>query len=572
MRRFNLVAAAVAILLASAAPVPPPQVPPVGAREGLASSAMVAAANPHAVEAGLRVLRAGGSAIDAAVAVQATLGLVEPQSSGLGGGGFLVHYDARTREVRVYDGRETAPAGARANMFLGPDGKPLPFVQAVLSGRATGAPGAVAALAMAQKRHGRLPWQRLFAYPETLAGDGFLVSPRLARFTNGDQPQAAAPDAARYFSGPDGRRLQVGERLVNRAYAQTLSALARQGPAAILTGPLAREIEARVHAPPLPGTLTAADLASYHPRTYEAVCGPYRVYLVCTAAPPSSGAALLLGLAILQRTDIASRGPSDAQAWFLFAEASRLMYADRDRYFADPAFVRVPVPGLLDPAYAARRAALIGKSAGPAPEAGLPTGAPAAGEGLTREPAGTSHFVVVDRWGNTVSMTTTVESVFGTGRMAGGFFLNNQMTDFSFTPVDAAGRPVPNAVAPGKRPRSSMSPVIVLDRQGRFVAALGSPGGNSIPAYNLKALVGLLDWGLSMQQAIELPNLVARGESFAGEVDRFAPGVIDGLKARGIAVRPFSRQEESGLHGVRARGGRLEGGADPRREGVARGF
>jgi gamma-glutamyltranspeptidase/glutathione hydrolase len=532
---------------------------------------MVAAANPHAVDAGLDVLRKGGSAIDAAVAVQATLGLVEPQSSGLGGGAFMVYYDARTREVTYYDGRETAPTSATRDLFLDADGRPLSFLEAVVSGRATGVPGAIPMLARAQREHGKRPWRTLFDGAIALAEQGFTVTPRLSSMINGRAPQASRPDVVAYFSNPDGSRMKAGDVLKNPAYARTLRALAAD-PAALHHGKIAADIVAKVSQAPLPGGLTAGDLAGYAPREGDAVCGPYRIYTVCSAAPPSSGPALLEALGLLERTDIASRGPSDPQAWYLFAAASRLMYADRDAYFGDPAFVTVPVGGLLDPAYLDARARLIGPRAAPAaPAPGRPRGAPVAGADATSEVPGTSHMVIVDAEGNVVSMTTTVESIFGTGRMADGFFLNNQLTDFSFWPVDKAGRPVANAPAGGKRPRSSMSPVIVLDRQGRFVAALGSPGGNSILAYNLKALVGILDWKLSMQQAIDLPNLIARGESFAGEAEKFAPGVIQGLAERGVVVKP-GRGEDSGLHGVMVRDGKLEGGADRRREGQARGL
>ena len=546
-----------------------PERPDLAAGKG---PVMVAAANPLAVEAGLAVLRRGGTAVDAAVAVQAVLGLVEPQSSGLGGGAFLVHYDARTRAVTAYDGRETAPAGARPDMFMGADGRPLPFFQAVLSGRSTGVPGAVAMLARAQKDHGRLAWSGLFVDAERLADEGFVVSPRLAGLIASTLPQAAAPDAVRYFTGPDGARLKAGDRLANAAYARTLRAIAARGPAGLLTGETASAIVARTAAEPLAGTLTLADMAAYRPKQAPALCQPYRIYRICTANPASSGVSLLQALAMLEKTDIASRGPADPVAWVQLAQAERLMYADRDRYIGDPAFVAVPVRGLLDPAYVASRAALIGDRAGPAPSPGKPPGAPRRAHDRTAEPGGTSHFVVVDGEGNVVSMTTTVESIFGSGRMAAGFFLNNQLTDFSFSPTDPDGAAAANAVAPGKRPRSSMSPVIVLDRQGRFVAAVGSPGGSSILSYNLKALVGVLDWGLTMQQAIDLPNLVARGDSFTSEPARYPPGVVEALAERGIVFRATGG-ENSGLHGVIVRdGGRLEGGADSRREGVARGF
>jgi gamma-glutamyltranspeptidase/glutathione hydrolase len=526
----------------------------------------VAAANPYAVEAGLEVLRAGGSAVDAAVAVQAMLGLVEPQSSGLGGGAFLMHYQAATGQVTAFDGREAAPAGATPGMFLQADGEPMPWREGVLSGRATGVPGAIAMLGVAQHRFGRLPWGTLFGPAIRAAEEGIRTPARLARFANGDWPQAKLEDAQRMFARPGGQRIQAGDPYVNAAYGATLRQLATRGPRALLEPPISSRIIARTQAGPLPGTLTQADFDAYQPRSVEPVCGPFRVYVVCVPPPPSSGVSLLQLLAMLDRTDIAGRGPGDPQAWFLFAEASRLMYADRNAYVADPAFVEVPVRGLLDPAYVAARAALIGDVAGPAPAAGRPAGIARAAD-ATREAAGTSHFVVIDAEGNVVSMTTTVESLFGSGRAVDGFFLNNQLTDFSFRPVED-GRPVANAVAGGKRPRSSMSPVIVLDRDGRLVAALGSPGGSAILAYNAKALVGLLAWGLPMQEAIDLPNLIAAGSAFFGEAPKFAPGVLAALGGRGIEVRT-GRGEESGLHGFAVRpDGSLDGAADPRREGT----
>jgi len=529
------------------------------------SQMLVAAANPLAAEAGMRVLREGGSAVDAAVAVQAVLGLVEPQSSGLGGGAFMLHRDAQTGKITAYNGRETAPAGASAAMFLDVDGKPLPFQTAVLSGRSTGVPGAVAMLGLAHREHGRRPWASLFTEAARLGEEGFVVSPRLAGMINGKAVQARTPDASRYFVKADGSRYRAGETLRNPAYAASVRRLAAEGPQALYEGPIAEAIVAKVREEILPGSLSLADLSGYRAKTSDPLCRPYRIYVVCVPPPPSSGVALLQALMLLEHTDVAARGPLDPAAWAQIAEVQRLMYADRDRYVGDPAFVTVPVEALLDRAYVARRAQGITERAAPNPSAGeLPV---KAGPDATLEPAGTSHFVIVDGEGDVVSITTTVESMFGSGRMAGGFFLNNQLTDFSFSPVEADGAPAANAVAPGKQPRSSMSPVIVTDREGRFVAALGSPGGSSILAYNLKALVGVLDWGLGMDEAIELPNLVARGSTFSGEEDRFDGRVLRGLNDRGFIFNGTAA-EGSGLHGAMARGAALEGGADSRREGV----
>jgi len=529
----------------------------------------VTAANPLAVEAGMNVLRRGGSAVDAAIAVEAMLSLVEPQSSGLGGGAFMTHYDAASGRVSIYDGRETAPAGATPGMLIGGNGEALPFREAVISGRATGVPGVVRMLHLAHNEHSRLPWSGLFGDAERTARDGFTISPRLGRMIASRAPQNSTPDVQAYFAEGDGTPLDAGDTLRNPAYAEFLRRLAVQGPDAMYRGQTAQNIVARTSLGPLPGTMTRADLENYRPVVREPLCRPYRIYVICVPPPPSSGVGLLQLMAMLERTDIATRGPGDPQAWYLFAEASRLMYADRDQYVGDPAFTNVPVAGLLDPTYVASRAALIGERAGAPPLAGTPPGATMAARDATREPAGTTHFIVGDAAGNVVSMTATVESIFGSGRMVDGFFLNNEMTDFSFLPRDAAGRPMANAIAPGARPRSSMVPAIILDREGRYVGAIGSPGGNAILAYVGKALVGFIDWGLPMQEAIALPNLIARGGSFAGEVDRFAPGVIEGLRARGVEVRS-GQGEDSGLHGVIWRNGRLDGGADPRREGVFR--
>lgn len=570
MKMSRLVAAVAALLTVSCTQTGLPEPAPVAAPDVSATQQaepFVIAANPLAAQAGQDILKRGGSAIDAAIAVQAMLSLVEPQSSGVGGGAFLTYYDGASGKLTVYDGRETAPAQASPSMFLGPDGKPLGYRDAVVSGRATGVPGAVAMLALVHDEHGALDWNSLFSAAERTAEEGFVISPRLGRFLGMGFPQLATADAAAYFSGPDGNRLTTGDRLKNPEYAAFLRRLAANGPDALYRGSTAAKIVSKTRSAPLEGRMTLSDLADYRPIKREALCNSYRSYRVCVPPPPSSGVGLLQLLSMLEKTDIASRGPGDAQAWFLFAEASRLMYADRDQYVADPAFVSVPVEGLLEPAYVSSRVALISDTASARPEAGNPHGAVQAARDNTREPAGTSHFIVRDAQGNVVSITTTVESIFGTGRMVDGFFLNNQLTDFSFSPTDAKGHPAVNAVAPGKRPRSSMTPTILLDNDGKFAGAIGSAGGNSILAYVAKSLVGAIDWNLSMQEALALPNLVARGSNFGGEVDKFDPAVLEGLVARGVDLKP-GQGEDSGVHAVMIRDGKVDGGFDPRREGV----
>src|SRR5262245_44161788 len=574
MRRFAFLAA---IFFAACAPLQPPASAPAapapaaspasGAAQPLARPAAgVAAANPLAVDAGIEILREGGSAVDAAVAIQAVLGLVEPQSSGLGGGGLLLYYDAATRNIAPFNGREAAPKGATPGMFLDANGEPLSYSEAVLSGRSTGVPGAIVMLGAAHARHGALPWARLFEPAIRDAEDGVAVPKRMARFVNGDSAQAGQPDVRALFSRPDGGPLPAGDTFRNPAHRGTRRQLPTPGPRALLQPPLRDAIIARTHADPRAGTLAPADFDAYQPAVSDPVCGPYLAFLVCVPPPPSSGVSLLQVLAILDRTDIATRGPGDPQSWYLFAMASRLMYADRDQFVADPEFIPVPVQGLLEPHYISRRAALIGPEPGPAPAPGDP--APVQrGADATIEASGTSHFVVIDRDGDIVSMTTTVESLFGSGRAVGGFMLNNQLTDFSFRPEED-GKPVANAVAGGKRPRSSMVPVIVLDASGRAVAALGSPGRSSILAYNAKAIVGLLAWKLPIQDAINLPNVIARGDEYYGELPKLPPGVGNALAARGVVVKS-GRGEESGLHGlVVGADGTVSGAADPRREGV----
>jgi gamma-glutamyltranspeptidase/glutathione hydrolase len=528
---------------------------------------MVAAANPMAVDAGLEILAKGGRAVDAAVAIQAMLGLVEPQSSGVGGGAFLMYYDAHTGKVSAFDGREKAPAEAAADMFLDEQGKPLPYVEAVRSGRSTGVPGAIAMLAAAQKKLGALHWKDLFQPAIRSATEGFKVPARLALFLGEGSPFPPTSEIRTLFSRADGETVEEGDPFQNPEYARTLQLIAQEGPRALYEGPIAAEIVRVTHQMPLPGTMTLNDLSSYRAEASEPLCRPYRKYTVCVPPPPSSGVSLLQMLSILDDTDIATRSASDPQAWFLFVQASRLMYADRDRYVGDPHFVSVPVERMLDPAYVRLRVQLIGERAGASPAPGdipLPRSRDA-----TTESSGTSHFVVMDADGDVVSMTTTVESVFGSGRTVGGFVLNNQLTDFSFEPTER-GAPAANAVHGGKRPRSSMAPVIVLDHSGDFVAAVGSPGGSAILEYNAKTLVALLAWKLSLKQAIELPNLIAHGDTFSGEIAKLSPALLAGLRERGIELKS-GHAEGSGLHGVvRLADGTYEGAADSRREGVAR--
>jgi gamma-glutamyltranspeptidase/glutathione hydrolase len=484
----------------------------------------------------------------------------------------MTYYDAKTRHVTAYNGRETAPAGATPDMFLGPDGKPMNKGTAMISGRSAGVPGAVAMLYLGHEQHGKLPWKALFAYPEHLAADGFPAPHRMAEAAASRAPQAQQPDAVAYFTKPDGTKIQPGDTIKNAAYAETLRMIAAQGPKALLEGPIAADIVKRLHEGPIPGSMTLADLAAYKPKAGPAICKPYRAYIVCTPDAPSGGPSLLEALGLLERTDITAHGPNEAQGWYLYSQASRLMYADRDRYMGDPDKVQVPTAGLLDPAYLAERAKLIGPVAGPAPAPGNPKGAPNYATAHALEPGGTTDFAIVDAQGNVVSMTTTVESIFGDGRMVHGFFLNNQLTDFSFLPKAQDGTPAANAVAPGKRPRSAMAPTIVLTKDGKFLAAVGSPGGPAIIEYNLKTLVALLDWKLPMQQAIALPNLIASGNYYDAEISKFAPGVVEALAAKNVKLTQGFGAEGSGVHGIEVVAGGLRGGADPRREGVARGF
>lgn len=561
----------IALLLALSACSETADQPVVEAKpvERWTSGAMVAAANPLAVEAGLEVLRKGGSAVDAAIAVQAVLGLVEPQSSGLGGGAFLIHYEAATGDVTAYDGRETAPAGARPDMFIR-DGKPLSFPEAVTSGDSIGTPGLVSMLLLAHADHGNLPRTEAFAPAIKMASEGFPAPTRMAAATlmsTGFYGPMTGEAAAYLF--PGGTPITAGQILLNPAYADTLNRIAAEGAKGFYEGPVAAAMVAAARSGNRPGTLSLEDLKVYKARRLEPLCRPYRTWLVCGMGPPSSGGlAVLATLGVLSHFDMSAHGVSDPVGWHLLIEAERLAYADRDKYAADDMAVPVPINGLLDPDYLAERAKLISPERAMAEAvAGTPADAPKWAAQQVDFAHGTSHFVVVDAAGNVVSMTTTVEGVFGSQRMAAGFFLNNQMTDFSFAPAGPDGTPIANAVAPNKRPRSSMAPTIVFkDRQ--FLLATGSPGGSSIIGYVLKTLVAMLDWGLSPQDAVALPNVVARGTPSVEA--SFDPALRAALTALGHRVSDARPGEGSGLHAIMVMpDGRLSGGADPRREGVA---
>ena len=525
-----------------------------------APQSMVAAAHPQAVEAGVEVLRRGGSAVDAAVAVQMVLGVVEPQASGIGGGGFLLYYDAATRGITVYDGRETAPAGATASMFLDADGKPLDFREAVASGISVGVPGAVAMLEMAHKERGKLAWNDLFGPAIGLARNGFIVSPRLEGWLNLIKTLRDEPALREVYYNEDGSPKKQGDRVTNPALADTMQLLAEQGARPLQEGPIAEEIVARVRSHVRPGTLSLADLANYRTVKREALCGPYRVWQVCSMPPPSSGGvAILQVLGMLEPFQLAQGKPNDLRSLHLIAEASRLAFADRARYLADPGFVAVPVAGLLSPTYLAERRSLI------SPDQSMGRVGPAAAGYVER---GTTHITIVDRWGNAVSFTTTIEAPFGAQMVVRGFPLNNELTDFTARP-DIDGRSVANKVEPGKRPRSSMSPTFVLDRDRRLVLAVGSAGGARIIGDTLHALIGMLDWNLSAQASLDQPRVLNLNGPTELEDRGSLPAQASGLRALGHQVQVG--RHAGGLSAIRRIDGGWEGGADPRRDGIARG-
>lgn len=555
------------------------------------SQYMAAAANPLATEAGREMLRRGGSAIDAAIAMQAVLTLVEPQSSGIGGGALIVLWDGKA--VRTFDGRETAPAGATEKLFLQTDGTPMAFTQAQIGGRSVGTPGVLRALELAHKKHGRLPWAQLFEPAIQLAEQGFAISPRLHQLISADSSLRRSPEMVAYFFNADGSPKAVGTRLQNPALAALLRRIANEGPDALYTGPVAEEIVARVQGHANPGSLSLSDLKHYQAKERAPLCTDYKRWQVCGMPPPSSGGiavAQVLGtlqaleardkrLAMAGLPPVKTATPAGfepaPEAVHLISEAERLAYADRAQYLADSDFVPVPVKGLVDPTYLASRAALIGERSMGTAKPGTPPGIQVA-YAPDRSPLriSTSQVVAVDDAGGAVSMTTTIESAFGSHLMVQGFLLNNEMTDFSFIPEEN-GQKVANRVEPGKRPRSSMAPTLIFDRQsGEFLATLGSPGGSQIIEYVVKSTLGLLDWNLDAQGAINLPNFGSRNGPTELEQGQFSPGLIQALKDKGHNVSEIDMTSGTQVI-VRVKDAQgnaaLAGGADPRREGQAAG-
>ena len=535
--------------------------------------AMVSAANPLAVDAGIKMLELGGNAVDAAIATHLVLGLVEPQSSGLGGGAFFLHFDRAQNQTTFLDGRESAPASATPDLFMTEDGV-MGYLDAWQSGKAVGTPGTVALYYAAHQRAGRLPWATLFQPALKLASDGFIVSPRLANYLPMMAKRsrlAVNVGSAAYFY-PNGEALKAGARLKNPEYAATLTAIAEGGPDAFYTGDIAEAIVAGAARAPNPGSLSLDDLKNYQVKERPVICGPYRVFKICTTAPPSSGAAQIMVMGLYDQLN-----PDNANLETRlqsFVDAQRLAYADRDHFFGDPDEINIPLDTLLSPGYLKARA-LDRFEPSEKPTHGDLTAYDASISGVqwapdtTDEMAGTTHLSIIDFEGNAVAMTATVEGPFGTQRWAKGFLLNNEMTDFA-KEVPADGRRLANAVAPNRRPRSSMSPTMVFEADGELRLVTGSPGGNSIPAYVAKSLLGILDWGLTPQEAVNYPNIIARGETVRVEIGRaLGSEVASTLEAFGYPVKR-REGENSGLHVIEVTPAGLIGAADPRREGVVR--
>ncbi len=567
-----------AVLLASACVPPPnasvpPRTPPAAATSGVPddSAGLVSAADPRAAEAGAQMLRLGGSAVDASIATMLALTVVEPQSSGIGGGGFLVLGDAGGN-VATIDGRETAPKAATQQWFF-VDGKPMAYGDAVPGGRSVGVPGNLRLAALAHNKHGKLSWRTLFQPAIRLAREGYQITPRMrASLANAIRTGALDPDARALFYGADGQPLPEGTLVRNPALAATLETIAARGADSFYTGENATLLATKVGtAPRNPAPMTTADLAAYKAVERPAVCGQYRQYRICGMGPPSSGATTVYAiLKQLERFDMKTLGPADPTAWHLIAESQRLAYADREQYAADADFVSVPVKGLIDPAYLSARSALISPSATmPSALPGTPPGATLAfARPARQEEHGTTHFVTVDRWGNSTSYTSTIEGPFGSGLMVGGYYLNNELTDFNIVP-DKDGKPTANRVEGGKRPRSSMAPTLIYGPDGKLRLAVGAAGGTTIPAQVAKAIIGVLDWNLSARDAIALPTVFAPGgETVFVEKGTSLEAMIPALQALGHA-KIMARNPSFKANAIEHLDGVWRGAADPRSEGAA---
>ncbi|QIL01669.1 gamma-glutamyltransferase family protein [Sphingomonas sinipercae] len=566
MRRLSLIAAAGLMSLGGcAAPV---AIVPAAPAPATQSPGMVSAADPRAAQAGAEILRAGGSAADSAIATLVALTVVEPQSSGIGGGGFLV-YSAGGQQPLTIDGRETAPAAADGKWFY-EDGKPMPIDRAIPGGKSVGVPGNVQLMAQAHRRFGRLLWARLFDPAIRLARDGFAVTPRFRESLDRFRATGAlSPEARALFYAGNGEPKPVGAMVRNPVLAEYLEHLAAAGPDSFYRGGNAHAIVATVNGSRLnPSRMSAPDIAAYRAIPREAVCGTYRGYRICGMGPPSSGATTVYAiLKQLERFDLGRLGPGSPTSWHLFAESTRLAFADRDIYLADPSFVRVPVAGLTDARYLASRSAMISPTKTlTGVVAGDPVGAPPACPAPPAAEAGTSHFVAVDRWGNVASLTSTIESAFGSGLMVNGYYLNNELTDFNFEPV-RNGCAVANRVEGGKRPRSSMSPTIVYGPDGDVRLAVGAAGGATIIAQVAKAIIGVVDWKLSAQDAIALPMLFAPGDTVLVEKGTSLEAMIPALEKLGHKV--VARDGGFKANAIERIDGRWVGAADPRSEGTA---
>lgn len=554
------------------APVPPsPVVDSTTPSNGWKLGYMAAVANPYATEAAAEMLAKGGHAVDAAIAAHLVLGLVEPESSGIGGGGFMVVYEREDKQVHFLDGRETAPAGATADMFMR-ENVEMGFLDAWQSGKSVGVPGAIALYKLSHDQYGLLPWATLFEPAIRLASEGFIVTEKMAGYL----PQMAQisrldenPGSAEYFY-PNGQPLQAGRLLRNPEYAATLQRVAQEGPVAFYTGEIAEAMAAAAQAGPEGGSMTVEDIAAYQAVSRDAICGSWRMLNICSATPPSSGAMQIM-IANLYEQMVAENATQEQQI-AAFVDAQRLAYADRDYYFGDPDRISVPVEQLLDPRYIESRANNP-TAPGATPEPGDPSmflGGDSAtlwSTDRTDEVAGTTHFSIVDNEGNAVSITMTVESPFGSGRWVAGFLLNNEMTDFNRGFDPSVAEPA-NMIRPSARPRSSMSPTIILDANDDLYMVTGSPGGNSIPAYTAKSVLGIVDWGMSVQEAVNFPNIIARGDTVRVEIDREpGPAILEQLQASGYRAEGVNG-ENSGLHVILVTEDGLIGAADPRREGT----